>query len=394
LLQQIAQWALNEVEKVTVIWVSLSSLEGKTIEEYLLKRWLKDGLQVATVTQEQEDSFVDWFTKSQIWLLLDGVDEMPSGSNSSPLQSIANQTTGWISQARIFITCRINLWDSRVNPLDMFDAYRMLDLSYPKQVEQFIECWFLPQGYLGIAQGYKLCKALKEPGIERIRDLIKNPLRLTLLCFNFHLGDGKLPETKAELYQQFMEDFYELKQSQFPTTIGQRNQLNSILGELSREAIDKELSRFCLRQDFIIKFMGEPDDEISLFHLSLKLGWLNKVGVDATNPRRYIYAFLHPTFQEYFAALAIDDWHFFLNHNNENPNPNLDCDSLLAYNNGMPLYRIFNPEWRGTIILWIGLPSEQVSKSIKEDFIISLRGFESGIDSFSYFTSQAIMKKK
>ncbi len=252
--------------------------------------------------------------------MLDGVDEMQA-TLGNPLTECDRQlrTGTLLQQAWIVLSCRLNLWDGGSNALDSFDNYRTLEFSYPQQVEQFIGNWF---GYLPSAEsqtGQRLCAALGEPGKERIRDLAKNPLRLTLLCFNWYLGEGKLPETKARLYEQFVADFYEWKKGQFTTTGEQRKRLNAALGELARDAIDKEATRFRLRQDFVCEYLGEPDDADSLFGLALRFGWLNKVGVDGENPRKGVYAFFHPTFQEYFAALAIDDWHYFLNHIPENP---------------------------------------------------------------------------
>ncbi|WP_292698805.1 MULTISPECIES: hypothetical protein [unclassified Nostoc] len=88
-----------------------------------------------------------------------------------------------------------------------FDTYRSLDFSYPQQVERFIHNWFAANP----EKGEQLCTALKESGKERIQDLVKNPLRLTLLCLNWQSGDGKLPDTQAGLYQQFVDDFYKWK---------------------------------------------------------------------------------------------------------------------------------------------------------------------------------------
>jgi len=307
LLQQIAQWVSKQREGVIAIWVSLADLRGQEIEPYLLEGWLQAvarKLGQAEASPQVKDAFVAEFGRGRVWLLLDGVDEMqvPSGN---PLAEISRQVRlgGLLSQARIVLSCRLNLWDGNCNALDTFDTYRTLEFSYPQQVEQFVLQWFGALSEGQVEQGTRLCAALKTPGKERIRDLVKNPLRLTLLCFNWYLGEGTLPDTKAGLYKQFVADFYEWKREQFPTTAEQRRQLNAALGELAREAIDKEETRFRLRHDFVVEFLGEPDEEGSLFQLALQLGWLNKVGVDAENRRKAVYAFFHPTFQEYCKCL-------------------------------------------------------------------------------------------
>jgi predicted NACHT family NTPase len=204
-------------------------------------------------------------------------------------------------------------------------------------VEQFVAQWFgaLPEAQAGQAE--RLCGALRQPGKERLRDLVKNPLRLTLLCFNWYLGEGTLPETKAGLYEQFVADFYEWKRERFPTTAVQQRRLNAALGELAREAIDKDEMRFRLRHDFVCEFLGEPDEPDSLFQMALRLGWLNQIGVDSENRRNIVYAFFHPTFQEYFAALAIDDCQFFLNHI---PNDRSHADAS---------YRVLESQWGRSI---------------------------------------------
>ncbi len=291
-----------------------------------------------------------------MWLLLDGLDEM---SASNPLTEIAKQfrEAGLISQVRIVLTCRVNLWDGSINALDDFDTYRSLDFSYPQQVERFIHKWFATN----IEKGEQLCTALKESGKERIKDLVKNPLRLTLLCLNWQSGDGKLPDTQAGLYQQFVDDFYKWKKEEFSINSDQRQQLNDKLGELAKEAIDKKATRFRLQEDFVNLFLGNAEDENSLLKLALNRGWLNCVGID-TN-RKPVYAFFHASFQEYFAAKAIDDWRFFLNHIPKNPSQGT--------------YRIFEPQWKQTILLWLGREEEHI-KQQKQQFIDALVNFKDG----------------
>jgi hypothetical protein len=180
-----------------------------------------------------------------------------------------------------------------------------------------------------LQRGEELVKKLQEPGKERIRELVRNPLRLSLLCQTSYLlpVDEPLPETKAALYERFTRYFYEWKQEQHPTTRTERRQLNQALGELAKAGINSKV-RFRLGEDFACDVMGEP-----LFDLACRLGWLNLVDREA-NTDEAVYAFFHPTFQEYFAACAIYDWRYFLNHNNENPNP------FLKYNNKDCEYRV------------------------------------------------------
>ncbi|MEH1949043.1 MAG: NACHT domain-containing protein [Nostoc sp.] len=361
LLQQIADWVSREIDQSIVIWVSLADLREKELKSYLFETWLNQVAEKrgkAEATKQLKDNFVALFNQNNVWLLLDGLDEM-SASSGNPLTEIAKQfrEAGLISQARIMLTCRVNLWDGSINALDDFDIYRSLDFSYPEQVERFIDKWFaaIPE------TGKQLCTALKEPGKERIQDLVKNPLRLTLLCLNWQSGDGKLPDTQAGLYQQFVDDFYKWKKEEFATNSDQRQQLNIKMGELAKEAIDKEATRFRLRQDFVNRFLGDADDENSLLKLALNRGWLNCVGIDGD--RKPVYAFFHASFQEYFAAKAIDDWHFFLNH--------------VPKNLSQGTYRIFEPQWKQTILLWLGRPEENL-KQQKQEFIDALMNFKDG----------------
>ncbi|MEH1923747.1 HEAT repeat domain-containing protein [Nostoc sp.] len=359
LLQQIADWVSREINQSIVIWVSLADLRGQELKSYLFETWLTqvaEKIGKAESTKQLKDDFVALFNQKNVWLLLDGLDEM---SASNPLTEIARQfrEAGLISQARIVLTCRVNLWDGSINALDDFDTYRSLDFSYPQQVERFIDNWFAANP----EKGEQLCTALKEPGKERIQDLVKNPLRLTLLCLNWRSGDGKLPDTQAGLYQQFVDDFYKWKKDEFSTNSHQRQQLNIKLGELAKAAIDKEATRFRLRQDFVNRFLGDAEDENSLLKLALNRGWLNCIGID--EQRKPVYAFFHASFQEYFAAKAIDNWHFFLNHVPNNPRQGT--------------YRIFEPQWKQTILLWLGREEENL-KWQKQQFINALVSFKDG----------------
>ena len=387
LLQQIARWVSENIAGAIAIWVSLADLQGQDLEDYLLERWLPAVVQQggqAEASTQVKDAFVAQVQQGLVWLLLDGVDEMQV-SSGNPLSEIERQVRlgGLLSQTRIVLTCRLNLWDGDRHALDTFDTYRTLEFAYPVQVEQFVVRWFKALPEVQAGHGARLCAALRQPGQERMRDLVKNPLRLTLLCFNWYLGEGTLPETKAGLYEQFVDEFYKQKwkQEKISTTAEQRKHLNTALGELAREAIDKEETRFRLRHDFVCEFLGDPDEPNSLFQLALQLGWLNQVGVEAENRMKVVYAFFHPTFQEYFAALAIRDWDFFLNHIPENPShPNAS-------------YRIFELQWKEPYFLWIG--RSDVLKLLKVQALYELSKFQDNAGGFytfkAYFLAAASM---
>ncbi len=373
LLQTIADWVYHEIDQAIVIWVSLADLQGQEVEQYLFNSWLttvarKKG-RVKT-TEELQDDFANQFRKGRVWLLLDGLDEMSTGS---PLTEIARQirSGGAISQARIVLTCRVNLWDdSSSNALNDFDTYRTLNFSYPDQVEKFINRWFSVKSGGATVQGQRLCTALKEPGKERIQDLVKNPLRLTLLCLTWDKWQqhGGLPDTTAGLYKSFVDYFYKYK---FPITQQLQESLNQSLGELSQWAINQPASRFRIRLDQvppdIKKKLGYTDDINTPLGLAIKLGWLNNVGIAAETPDVNVYSFFHASFQEYFAAQGIDDWHYFLNHIPKNPSQGT--------------YRIFEPQWRQTILLWLG--RKDLAKEQKSELIKALMQFDDGCGEWS-----------
>jgi transcriptional regulator with XRE-family HTH domain len=364
-LQKIGSWLLEESDDIPV-WISLTDLGAKSLREYLFKNWVREASgEIESAPQAWKDSLGDAIKSGKVWLLLDGVDEM---TVSNPLFHLSTQLNkSWLKNVRVVLTCRVNVWDGGKNALTDFDVYRNLDFDYPDDVYKFIGKWFAHTPELSGS----LKQALEQSGKERIRDMVKNPLRLTLLCYSWQLKQGELPETKAELYEWFVEAFYKWNKgkAQIELSRSQEDQLNRALGELAKRAIDGETSRFRLTKTFIENVFREFD--IDLFDLALKLNWLNEIGVAAEDTLEKVYAFYHPSFQEYFAALAIDNWDFFL--------PKF----VRNRSNTTTRYRVFESQWKEVILFWVGC--DKITDNYKEEFIEKLIEFDDNCGEFYRF---------
>ncbi|MBD2310372.1 HEAT repeat domain-containing protein [Desertifilum sp. FACHB-1129] len=338
LLEQIGKYL--QQQQALPIFIPLTNLGEKSLKEYLLTQW---GEQNITPSQLEE-----LLQTQRVWLLLDGVDEM---AQASPLDAVYRQAVE-LQQARVVLSCRLNVWDASTKNLPDFQTFKTLEFS-EEQVQQFIRQWFGEE---------QLWERLKESGKERLRDLVKNPLRLSLLCQTWESGQ-ELPETQAALYERFVRYFYEWKPQEFPVTLTQREELNAALARLALEAIDKGKTRFRISQRFALRVMEEE-----WLNLACRLGWLNQVDRDKDTEEAF-YAFYHPTFQEYFAALAVEDWSFFLTHVPENPQQGI--------------YRIFEPQWKQVILLWLG--RGDIDEEAKGAFIQALVEFEDGCKGFYHY---------
>lgn len=380
LLQEIAEWILEKTEDVP-IWIHSEVIKKKPIYQYLQENWLDQ------VAKTQNLSSVDWqaafeqlLNSGRVWLLLDGFNQ---------ISAIAPQLSKFSKQVQIILTCPTQISEAEQNAVLAFDIYRILELASPEQVRQFIDQWFGKHSHSPVINllsqenrnsqerlAEKLCQALDEPGKQNWQQFLNNPFRLALLCRLWQQQSQELPQTKAGLYQQLIAEFYRWKADTIATTSQQQQQLNGVLARLALQAIETGSFPFSLRHAFFSERLGEDP---SLLQLAIKLGWINSSAVAPDKPEQQIYAFSDLTFQSYFAALAVEDWHFFLNNEIE------DAESPIQHSKGN--YRVFEPQWKEVILFWLG--REDIPKQQKEAFIKALIEFDDGCGQENFYGKRA-----
>ncbi|MGB7709413.1 MAG: HEAT repeat domain-containing protein [Microcoleus sp.] len=346
-LQKIADWILEQ-DLGLPIWISLADLTQPTITQYIEEIWLKQTGKSLTIDELTQQ-------KHRIWLLLDGLDEMTSRVETRHVSALLG---GWVQAARVVVTCRVNVWEADKNAFSGFDVFRNLEFN-PEQVRDYIRRWFAGMG--DAAMGESLEAALAQSENSRLKELIQNPLRLWMLCQIWQTGGG-LPETQAGLYGQFVDWVYDWKADE--EILDQREAIDTALARLALAAMEQkdEVSRLRLPESWVLKVLGSRP----IFQAVMKLGWLNRV----ERLPEAICVFYHATFQEYFAALAVDDWDYFLPRNHVNF-PVVEKE-----------YQIFEPQWKQVILLWLG--REDVADEEKEGFIEKLVSFDDGCGEWNF----------
>lgn len=375
-LQWLAEAIFQSAPRSLVIWVPLAALTT-SLEDYLQEQWLKKALNVSQVDESTKTALEDLFKQKQVWLLLDGWDELTRFDSASFLQ---DQLAGWVGQAHVVVSCRLNFWINTWNNLDQFNVYQMLDLSYQLSdssegyrysntdtlIELFTNNWWFDRPDL---QANFLAE-LNKVANRHIKSLASNPLQLTLLCRSWEILKGQFPRTRTKLYEHFVEAISIWQQQRLNVKPAQVKVINQALGELALQAIDSKQSHFRLSSKLIEAVLDSEQKE-----LALKLGWINPVGVDSEEATEIVYAFLHPSFQTYFASLAVPNRDFFLPRYHINK-PVEDRNKPGKYDP----YRAFYPHLREVILFWLGRNDHHEETDEKEEFMQSLLEFDDGCE--------------
>jgi len=176
-LQKIGKWIAEKPDENIAIWIELGNLGEKSLSDYLMANWLIEALNLTNVTDTEQRSLIDLFNRGRVWLLLDSAEEIAT-SFSNPLRRLKSDLSGWVANAHVVITCRLNTWDASKNVLNGFYNYRILGFNYgdnqnTNQISQFIGKWFGEDNRLSA----QLSEILNQEQNSRIKDLVREPLK-------------------------------------------------------------------------------------------------------------------------------------------------------------------------------------------------------------------------
>lgn len=348
LLQQLAQQILDQTSTDIPIVIPLAQVGATSLEDYILGEWLKRCLGQRTVPLKVQAELVELIEQGHAWLLLDAVDEM-ADEGSVALARLAQQLQGWLGHSPTVLTCRLNLWDAGKNALGHLPTYRLLGYeSYGQQIKPFIRTWFAQQPEVGES----LCQTLSLPEHKRLRNNLRNPLRLALFC---RLGSGgQLPVTQHHLYQQFVTALYDWQQDSFPTSLLDQHRINQVLSKVAIATLQAATIQLTLAR--VMQILAVED--LPWFEQSVQLGWLFPV---PTSTGEKVYGFLHGTFRDYFAAQAMDQGQRF----------------ITVTDHGLPMVL---PQWQTVILLWLG--RSDIPAAEKNALIETLIRFNDGCGHF------------
>ncbi|MDJ0731665.1 MAG: HEAT repeat domain-containing protein [Crocosphaera sp.] len=360
-LQTLAHWMLKKTDYIP-IWVSPQQLKTLTLKDYLTQKWLTQcskhyGTEQRLSQEFWQASFETLLQSGRIWLLGDGIDYLLaksiSNGSGSPLALFRQQHES-LGNSHLILTCQTVTWKMQPQALAQFDIYQTKSLSDQTEIQQFVQRWFRPyssqrenlemKGDLGET----LSTLLSQPQNQHLQTWLKNPLRLSLLCRLWQKNPQTLPQTTARLYQVLVNEFYQWQVENAPVTSTEQQLLDQFLTHLAFNHRQTGDSSLPISQGMI-------EDNPSLFALSLQLHWLRPVGMVTQEEQQNQYQFEDQTFEDYFAALGIDNWQYFF------------AKETTAL--GM-----FSDQWQQILLFWLG--REDIASEEKEALMTALVSFE------------------
>jgi HEAT repeat protein/energy-coupling factor transporter ATP-binding protein EcfA2 len=275
----------------------LAAAEGALEES--LNRALTTELGLALTQALPQGFFTNWPKQTGAnWLiLLDALDEVPAGQRPQLMQWLKG-LLGRVGHNRIALTSRPSGYTQGELDDKLFGHYDLLSFT-PDQTGEFARNWF----------GDKAEPFVKELDRVRAGALSGTPLLLTIAA-KVYLEKGRLPERRSGLYGQFVDIWLtEAEQRGMRAELGDAvcDVAKFALARLALAMTEQPMQTVASLSKVVTDYLrgavplspdrAETEGERFLKVMARCSGVFTRHGD--------VYDFIHPIFQEYFAAMAL-----------------------------------------------------------------------------------------
>ena len=286
-----------------------------------LKRFTENSIDIeAMITHEfkvcgypyPEQMMKTTLESDKLLLLLDGLDEVPRENVNKVVDKIGDFVNQY-SRNRFIASCRKAV---NIRGFTQFINVEIADFD-DSQIKRYLNNWFpstsngSPQQFDDKITTADLCwEALNVPYHQAIKELVRNPLLLALLCVVYEHSQD-LPRNRSEFYEKAVHIF--LKKWPDEKYVGRDLSVSQYLNVGDEEHLLSEIAAKNFEEDRLLFTEKELIDEIKEF------GEQNSITLSNVETRKVleaitveqgffverasgVFTFPHLTFQEYLTA--------------------------------------------------------------------------------------------
>ena len=252
---------------------------------------IEDQLLPRDVNEKDKENFFDFIRhyQSRILLVLDGLDELPQNLFEEFLPLIKGRV---LPLTYLIITARHEVG---INVRLHSDALFEIKGYTKEDADSYIKKYFSCHDKSRLAG--KLIRKINND--SQLRELTANALNTALLCLVFEGTGGRLPHNKTMLYCELVDCVLRRYCSKKEIRLCDKSPIDKYMHQLNRLG---KLALEALLKDQLAFTPGELESQSTEF---LQLGFLSReASVSKIRPKP-TYAFIHKTFQEFFAAFHL-----------------------------------------------------------------------------------------
>lgn len=279
-----------------------------------------------TKLKREELPVFQYYGDKEVVVVIDALDEV----NGQKYEDLLEEISGYAydhPDMKIVLSCRSNY--RRESQLDKFKELYLEDLSVSDAQDYIYK-------ELGKADGKKLTKLINE---NRLENFAKNPFFLKVMIDAYKEDSKRIPKTKAEIYQLFVERSYKKEKDKkslqrnahtFEEIVLLHERAALGMSLMNAQSLSKEELCHCLQND------ASNLEECLRYDL-----------INCEDEERY--SFKHNAFREWLVA------HYLNREGLEK------AKQLATHPNGR-----IKPEWYNIIMLWVSMYGKDKQKEIND----------------------------